>query len=100
MDALTDDDVARIVEGLRPVITTMVQETLRAARLDVPGVTITTGTLLEVDGPDAVVAPDDAPEAEVQATRAVATHTDGARVFIVHYPPNGALILPAIPDPA
>ncbi len=100
MAALSDADVARIVEGLRPFIVTLVQETLRAARQDTTGVTITTATIREVNGPDAWVAPDDDPDAEVQVTRAAASHTEGARVYVVHYPPNGAFILPAVPDPA
>lgn len=99
MADLTDDDVARIIEGLRPVLIALVQETLRAAGRPSGGVSITTATLRELEGPDAVIAPDDNPEGEVQVTRADAALVPGARVFVVHYPPNGAFILPAIPEP-
>jgi hypothetical protein len=98
--AIDDNDLARIVDVLRPVLVAMVQETLRAAQQDTQGVTITTATVLEVDGPDAWVAPDDTPGDEVQVTRSTGAHVEGARVFVVHYPPSGAFILPAIPDPA
>ena len=99
MADLSDADVARIIDGLRPILTALVQETLRAAGRGGRGVTIGTATVRELDGPDAVIAPDDDPEAEVQVTRADQPLAEGARVYVVRYPPNGAFILPAIPDP-
>lgn len=97
---LEPGDLPLIVEALRPVITAIVQETLKAQAATQVGVSITTATILEVAGPDAFVSPDDSPGDEVQVTRAAAAHVEGGRVHVLHYPPAGGLILPGIPDPS
>ena len=96
-DGLTPEQLA----SLRPLVTAIVEETLRSAGLDGGGrgLSISTGTIASTDGPDIYVIPDDDPDDEFQATRAVSAHTEGARVFVLHYPPSGALVLPAVPDP-
>lgn len=95
---LSDRDRADLVRDLTPVITTLIQETLRAMGLKTQ-MSIQFGTIDSVDGADVYVIMDDSEDGvAVQVTRSAAGHATDSRVPILTYPPSGALALLCVPD--